>query len=80
MGIFILISFGVVMVLLIAYLGRKLGGTTPWREEKRLWEEDKIVPIDKGWRESLFEDERNIFEDSLDPRDPSSIAYRSRDD
>lgn len=41
MGIFILISLGVVIVLLIAYLGRKLGGTIP-RGKMYPWKDDEM--------------------------------------
>jgi len=83
MEIFILISLGVVMVLLVGYVVRKLGG----RPDDSLSDENRRKSFfngflfDEGRRKSLFdEDKKDIFEDNLDPHDPSSVAYRSHDD
>lgn len=46
MGILILISLGVVVVLLTAYIGKKLGRTMPGKEKMHPWEDDEVVP---GW-------------------------------
>jgi len=59
MGIFILISLGIVIVLLIAYIGKKLGRTMPRKDEMHPWEDEEFSPL-KNLRRGLDNDRHVI--------------------
>lgn len=60
MVIFILVSLGVVIVLLIAYIGRKLGGRTmAGKEEMHLWEDDEMSAWKKVERD--LDNDRHVI-------------------